>query len=62
MKTGGKKKLKEKIPDSFNIEDFSFICELGKGYFGTVLLVRLEKINKLFALKMLKKSEIMRKK
>ncbi len=44
-----------------SIEDFALLKELGKGEFGRVILVKKRDTGELFALKSIKKSEIIAK-
>ncbi|CCK72210.1 putative protein kinase YPK3 KNAG_0J01290 [Huiozyma naganishii CBS 8797] len=46
-------------PNSRNLQDFQPVRVLGKGAYGKVILVKDQKSNKLFAMKQLKKAEIL---
>jgi len=55
--------LKSHKEDSLKIEDFEILETLGNGNFGEVKLVRkLDSKNQLFAMKIMKKEDIMRSK
>ncbi len=46
--------------NKINLNDFDFLQTIGTGSFGRVRLGRHKKTNKIYAIKMLKKAEIMR--
>ena len=55
--------MKSHKEDSLKIEDFEILETLGNGNFGEVKLVRkLDSKNQLFAMKIMKKEDIMRSK
>lgn len=47
--------------DSVNLDDFIIVKVIGRGSFGKVYLVRKKDDNKYFAMKTLKKDQIIRK-
>lgn len=52
---------KEELKEEVTLEDFTPKIVLGKGAFGTVLLVELKKTKQLFAMKSIRKEDIVNK-
>ena len=52
---------KQKNTGSISRQDFQMLSVIGKGSYGKVLLVKKKETGELFAMKVLKKSEIMRR-
>ena len=62
-KDGGEDKSEEtKVAEKICLEDFELLSVLGRGGFGKVMQVRSKKTSRIFAMKILKKSELQRRK
>lgn len=54
--------MKEKLKSKLTVNDFSVISTIGKGSYGKVLLVKKKDNDKIYAMKILKKKEMMKRK